>query len=183
MTAQTSERPRVFVSYSHNDREWLERLRVHLKPLRGQIDLWDDTRIKPGAVWYEEIKRGLEGARAALLLVSADFLASDPSVAAATPGVYIHISDEGQRARAREVAQALKVAGCIVPGVELRPERVRDNQVRYFRPEEKEVADKVSGILGEQRVAGARPSPVGGFKVPPGQIEVRFAPRAAGASP
>ncbi len=77
MTAQTAERPRVFVSYSHNDREWLERLRVHLKPLRGQIDLWDDTRIQPGDLWYDEIKRGLEGARAALLLVSADFLASD----------------------------------------------------------------------------------------------------------
>ena len=77
MTAEAAERPKVFVSYSHTDREWLGRLRVHLKPLRGQIDLWDDTRIKPGAVWYDEIKRGLEGARAALLLVIVDFLAYD----------------------------------------------------------------------------------------------------------
>ena len=35
----------IFVSYSHRDRKWLERLQVHLKPLvrAGNIDLWDDT--------------------------------------------------------------------------------------------------------------------------------------------
>jgi len=39
----------VFVSYSHRDKKWLERLQVHLKPLAraGNIDLWDDTRILP----------------------------------------------------------------------------------------------------------------------------------------
>lgn len=77
MTTGTGASPKVFVSYSHTDREWLERLRVHLKPLRGSIDIWDDTRIKPGAVWHDEIRRALAGARAAILLVSADFLASD----------------------------------------------------------------------------------------------------------
>ena len=77
MTAGASASPKVFVSYSHTDREWLERLRVHLKPLRGSMDIWDDTRIKPGAVWHDEIRSALTGARAAILLVSADFLASD----------------------------------------------------------------------------------------------------------
>ena len=70
-----------------------------------------------------------------------------------------------------------------MPGVELRPERVNGNQVRYFRPEDKEAADKVAGILGEQRVAGARAMSVGGFTVPPGQIEVWFAPPAADTTP
>jgi len=69
----------VFVSYCHADSRWLERLRIHLKPLErhGVITLWDDTRIRPGTPWREEIRRALEHARVAVLLITADFLASD----------------------------------------------------------------------------------------------------------
>jgi TIR domain-containing protein len=40
------------------------------------IDLWSDTKIIPGANWREEIKRAIETASVGVLLVSADFLAS-----------------------------------------------------------------------------------------------------------
>ena len=38
----------VFVSYSHRDRRWLERLQVHLRPLERDfgITIWDDTRME-----------------------------------------------------------------------------------------------------------------------------------------
>lgn len=70
---------KVFISYSHKDAQWLERLRVHLKPVEreGIIDLWDDTKIAAGIQWKEAIMDALETARVAVLLVSADFLASD----------------------------------------------------------------------------------------------------------
>src|SRR5687768_10381779 len=70
---------RVFVSYSHRDRRWLERLQVHLKPLVRErlIELWDDSQIQAGDRWKDEITRALEAADVAILLVSADFLASD----------------------------------------------------------------------------------------------------------
>jgi hypothetical protein len=70
---------KVFISYSHKNAEWLERLRVHLKPIEreGIIDLWDDTKIAAGVQWKEAIMDALETARVAVLLVSADFLASD----------------------------------------------------------------------------------------------------------
>jgi FtsZ-binding cell division protein ZapB len=71
--------PAVFVSYSHRDREWLDRLRVHLKPLErnGTLGVWDDTRIAAGQAWHDEIRRALDAAAVAVLLISADFLASD----------------------------------------------------------------------------------------------------------
>lgn len=70
---------KVFISYSHNDAKWLERLRVHLTPLEreGIIDLWDDTKIVAGAQWKETISEALKTARVAITLVSADFLSSD----------------------------------------------------------------------------------------------------------
>jgi hypothetical protein len=70
---------RVFVSYSHKDHKLLGRLQTHLKPLerRGQLELWDDTRIQAGDKWRHEIREAIESCRVAILLISADFMASD----------------------------------------------------------------------------------------------------------
>jgi tetratricopeptide (TPR) repeat protein len=71
--------PTVFISYSHKDEEWKDRLHPHLGILRrvGHIDLWDDRRIGSGAEWYDEIKGAMEKAAVAVCLISADYLDSD----------------------------------------------------------------------------------------------------------
>ncbi len=75
----TNVKNRIFISYSHNDTYYLERIKVHLKPLLQQklIDIWDDTKLQKGKIWKKQIEDALQSARIAILLVSADFLASD----------------------------------------------------------------------------------------------------------
>lgn len=79
MPISRDRRNKVFVSYSHKDIEWLKRLQIHLKDLErhGFIELWDDTKICTGAQWRKEISDALSTASVAILLISADFIASD----------------------------------------------------------------------------------------------------------
>jgi tetratricopeptide (TPR) repeat protein len=69
----------VFYSYSHKD-EWLrDELETHLSLLKrtGVIADWHDRRITAGTEWAGQIDEHLESAGVILLLISADFLASD----------------------------------------------------------------------------------------------------------
>ena len=73
------KRTKLFISYSHRDGDWLKRLRVHLRPLERDyaLDIWDDTLIQAGVNWFDEVEKAIQSAKAGLLVVSADFLASD----------------------------------------------------------------------------------------------------------
>lgn len=76
---RSSKPNNIFISYSHRDRKWLERLQVHLRPLEriGMIAPWADTSLQAGTQWREEIKNAIASAKAAVLLISADFLSSE----------------------------------------------------------------------------------------------------------
>src|SRR6266487_4298090 len=72
-------RTKVFISYSHEDKKYLDELQVHLGPLarNGRLEYWNDTMIKPGSQWRKEIREAINSAKVALLLISADFLNSE----------------------------------------------------------------------------------------------------------
>lgn len=78
--SQTSAQPiKVFYSYAHEDEDLRDKLNTHLKILVRQniISEWYDRDIQVGDEWAEDIKKNLESAQIILLLISADFIASD----------------------------------------------------------------------------------------------------------
>lgn len=71
------QRERAFISYSHRDRRWLERLQAQLAPLQSSdVAVWDDRAIAPGERWENEIREALAQAKVVVLLVSEAFLNS-----------------------------------------------------------------------------------------------------------
>jgi len=79
-TQPTSPSPvRVFIAYSQEDEGLREELDRHLANLKrqGKIQAWHKGAIEAGAEWDAAIKQQLETAQIILLLISADFVASD----------------------------------------------------------------------------------------------------------
>jgi tetratricopeptide (TPR) repeat protein len=73
------QKPIVFISYSHKDEGWKERLLTHLGVLRetGILESWDDRRIGGGDDWELKIEEAMKSASLAILLISANSLTSD----------------------------------------------------------------------------------------------------------
>jgi TIR domain/AAA ATPase domain len=69
----------VFISYSHKDDDLRSKLVTHLSSLKRQCKIadWFDREIEAGSEWEAQLKDKLESSPVILLLISADFLASD----------------------------------------------------------------------------------------------------------
>lgn len=103
---------KLFFSYSHKDEALRDQLATHLKILERQkiIDAWHDRKIGIGTDWKNTIDANLESADIILLLISADFLASDYC-----------FDVETRRAMQRHTAQS-----AVVIPVSLRPCQTKD---------------------------------------------------------
>jgi len=68
-----------FLSYTHADTALKEQLVRHLAPLRreGLIDLWHDGLLRPGEHLDPAVQAALAASDVVILLVSADFIASE----------------------------------------------------------------------------------------------------------
>src|SRR5438270_7568217 len=105
----TSTAVEIFCSYANADEVWRQKLETHLSLLQrqGLISFWHDRLIVPGSDWAQAIDTHLETASVILLLVSADFFASDYCY-----GV------EMQRALARQEAGEARVIPILVRAVD-----------------------------------------------------------------
>ncbi|HEU5377865.1 MAG TPA: toll/interleukin-1 receptor domain-containing protein [Ktedonobacteraceae bacterium] len=70
---------KIFYCYAREDKMLRDQIDQHLSALKRseQVVVWHDRAIRPGAVWKQEIAKNLDSAHIILLLVSANFIASD----------------------------------------------------------------------------------------------------------
>lgn len=93
----------VFISYAHEDNEspdraerWLDRLKQQLVPLvRHNITICSDQDIGLGEDWHAHIQAHLNSARAAVLLVSPAFLASEYVYSSELPVLLRNAAERG----------------------------------------------------------------------------------------
>lgn len=88
-------RDKVFVSYSISDKNYLDEIKKHFKPFKDQISFWDNSRILPGQNWKAEITEAISQTKVIILLVSADFLASDFIISNELPPLLKAAENEG----------------------------------------------------------------------------------------
>ena len=76
-----SKRSKIFISYAHAaevQTGWVAQIRTQLNVAnRRDIEVWDDSRIGPGQKWKDEIEKAIRKTRVAVLVITAEFLASD----------------------------------------------------------------------------------------------------------
>jgi len=73
----TSDKLKLFISYSKHDQHHKDTLLKHLSGLRNKVVTWHDRDILPGEDWDERIKTALHEADVVLYLVTHNSLATD----------------------------------------------------------------------------------------------------------
>jgi hypothetical protein len=143
----------VFIGYSQADKKFLEELRRHLRPyVRAElINVWDEAMMQVGAETREEAKRAIQRAKVAILLISADFLASDVIMGEELPLLLV--------AQRRESLRILPVilAPCDVASTELarfKPANASNKTLSAMTREEREAVWSQLGRLTRDLVPG-----------------------------
>jgi len=73
---------KIFVSYSHNDKDYKDEVIKTLKGLKNVFPdlnfyVWSDECIRTGTDWLKEIETALDEAAVAVMIVSRDFISSE----------------------------------------------------------------------------------------------------------
>lgn len=74
MNAYTGTDPFIFISYSHNDKEFAEKAIIGLKHFMCRV--WYDEGLTPGESWNEELAERINSAEAVVVLLSKDSVES-----------------------------------------------------------------------------------------------------------
>ena len=190
MLQPAPERRHVFISYSHADRDWVERLKRMMAPLlRGsgqELRLWDDSQIEAGRKWREAIETALAQAKVALLLVSDHFLASEFVMGEEVPKLLAAAEAEGVR------VLWVSLSACLVEETEIHqyqsvlpPSRPLDQMAEAEAKEAlKTIGLEIRKALKPQQEAVAPPSYVEKAASPgrqEGSGQVSQSSRASGA--
>ena len=86
---------KIFICYSHNDKEVKNALQKHLNIYTSELDIWDDRRLESGDDWKKEIYNALDQCNAAILLISIDFLNSKFITEIEIPEIFNRKKEDG----------------------------------------------------------------------------------------
>ncbi len=94
-----NNKPRIFISYSHDDEAWKDRVVNQLGVLEheGLLSVWEDRQIAAGDNWLPEIEAAIQSCGVALLLISAKFLTSKFILGNEVPRLLQRREQEGVR--------------------------------------------------------------------------------------
>lgn len=88
----------VFICYSRRDGKCLDRLLTHLTPVQSELkyEIWSDKRIRAGTRgWDKVIANAIDSARVVILIVSADFFASEFIMLLELPRILTNADENG----------------------------------------------------------------------------------------
>jgi len=146
----------VFCSYAREDEMWFRRLENHLSLLQrqGLVSLWHHRLIVPGTDWAKTIDTQLETASIILLLVSADFFASDYCY-----GIEMKRALERQKAGEAQVIPILVRAVDLkdAPFVHLQALPTGANPIASWRDSDSALVNVAEGIRRVIEQASLRP--------------------------
>ena len=96
---ETEGRHQVFISYSHKDIEWFDKLQLVLAPVEAfhGLKVWDDKEIEPGEFRHDAISRALAQTKIALCIISQNFFNS----AYITENELSYLVEESKKQRVR----------------------------------------------------------------------------------
>lgn len=175
-------KPTVFISYSHMDEDWKDRLRPHLGILEktNHITIWDDRQIDYGDKWFNKIKEIMEKTAVAVCLISADYLDSDFCTKEEIPYMLERREKEGMVIIPVLVHDCLWEAVYWVDETQMLPrdgksiaEDFKDNWDREF----KKVAKRILSILDNPEYKPPESTPIWS---PPEKIDIEHLPMTGG---
>jgi len=81
------EKPGVFLSYSPQDKAWKDLCLKHLHVLERQelLEVWTEGHISAGAHRHDSLVKVINSVHVAVLIISADFLGSEPVLGVEIP--------------------------------------------------------------------------------------------------
>jgi hypothetical protein len=163
----------VFISYSHKDEAWKDRVVGHLKVLGidDELEVWDDRQIAKGDAWLPEIQGAMDRAAVAVLLISKDFLSSGFIRGTEVPHLLKRRREEGLRVIPLFVHPCAWQAVDWLAAVQGGPKDAKTLSEHRKAQADKILADlalEIQGWLKDGREGPIREAPNGGAGIKPG---------------
>lgn len=173
--------PSVFISYSHKDEEWKDRLITHLGVLEqeGILDLWDDRRIEVGEDWKPEIEKAINQASIAILMISANFLTSKFILSEEVPKLLARREKEGVRVIPLIVKPCAWTQVKWLSKIQARPKDGKPLSARRAPQADADLAafaNEIAASVKRVGVGAKHASPLHAMTIPPDKISLAKLP-------